>query len=604
MHILIPTTRYLYADLNENGKAVHIPESSFDILQTDFDIATHFSSIKSFNFKKISGIYIRASNQTDALITAIYAYKQYAAQNELQPNEEPDDVELVLEDDDPLLNTWPDGTYQQLPVIDLFEYLRQFNPYDEPFRHRGAYIQREQLDEQFDPYWASLAAPLIIETTHLNLDQLAKALEMQDRFVILIESENSGFSSSGFGIPIHITVPDDDTLPNHLKSFLFETNIEYVQIPKAEMAYLETLLPLFATHEGYAFAKNIDKTEIVNLLKEYRQNNFQGATDLHLLIKKAIRYTDGHCIDEQAMKRFFLNQDSKLLTKPIDHSTAYKKLHNLIGLEDVKIDLIRLIERMKFAARRKKAGLPNLDHHMAAVFAGSPGTCKTTVARIFGELLLEANVLTNNIFLEISRKDLIGQYVGWTAPKVQEVFDKAKGGTIFIDEAYSLLPMNHRDAFSEEALATIIQCMENNPETLVIFAGYTQEMMYFIQNANTGLRSRLTNIIQFDDYNSDELIQIFYYNIKQGNYVIEQTNEINEILRQFITNMHKFSSTSYGNGRLMRKLLSTAIGFMATRSPNNLNLLTPEDISVSCEELIKAETFIQQTQQKQIGFSI
>src|SRR5690606_36519441 len=140
----------------------------------------------------------------------------------------------------------------------------------------------------------------------------------------------------------------------------------------------------------------------------------------HLRIKKAIRYTDSHCIDEQAMKRFFLNQDSKLLTKPIDHSTAYKKLHNLIGLEDVKTDLIRLIERMKFAARRKNAGLPNLDHHMAAVFAGSPSTCKTTVARIFGELLLEAYVLTNNIFLEISRKDLIGQYVGWTAPKVQE----------------------------------------------------------------------------------------------------------------------------------------------------------------------------------------
>lgn len=135
-------------------------------------------------------------------------------------------------------------------------------------------------------------------------------------------------------------------------------------------------------------------------------------------------------------------------------------------------------------------------------------------------MLYEEGILVSYVFMEISRKDLVGMYVEWTAPNVVKVWDEARGGTIFIDKAYSLLDYSQGNSFSQEALAEIVRKMENDPTTLVIFAGYTEEMKEFVKNANSGLRYRFTNILEFSNYNLDEM----YYNFK---HLLEKEEYIN-----------------------------------------------------------------------------
>lgn len=242
--------------------------------------------------------------------------------------------------------------------------------------------------------------------------------------------------------------------------------------------------------------------------------------------------------------------------------------------------------------------------HKALVFMGNPGTAKTTVARLLGQILCAEGILQNNKFVEVSRKDLIGKYVGWTSNIVSEVFENAKGGTLFIDEAYSLLDEQGSAGFSSEALAEIIQQMENNPDTLVIFAGYTNEMIDFIERANTGLRSRITTIIEFKDYNHQEMFDIFNYMLKQENYHIDNYEKAKDIIFRFLNQLDKIQSKNLGNGRLMRKLFKTAVEYKAINNPSDFKTINVQDLELVAQAIIKSETLLNKVQEtnKNIGF--
>ena len=152
-------------------------------------------------------------------------------------------------------------------------------------------------------------------------------------------------------------------------------------------------------------------------------------------------------------------------------------------------------------------------------FMGNPGTGKTTVARIIGEIFKEREILSTGRFVEIHGRDLVGQYVGWTAREVQSQIRRAKGGVLFIDEAYSL-NAEHRGSFEDEAIATLIKEMEDKRDNLcVIFAGYNKEMEELLE-ANTGFESRIQFKILFNDYTEEELYKIFKKMCKEDNYKI------------------------------------------------------------------------------------
>ena len=153
-------------------------------------------------------------------------------------------------------------------------------------------------------------------------------------------------------------------------------------------------------------------------------------------------------------------------------------------------------------------------------FLGNPGTGKTVVARLLGQILYEAGVLKNNNFVECSRETLIGEYIGHTAVKTKEAISKAMGGVLFIDEAYSLYQKGSEKDFGQEAIVELLKAMEDHRgEFLCIMAGYTNEMKEFLQS-NSGLKSRFPNVIEFPDYTGDELTKIANIQAKSKDYVI------------------------------------------------------------------------------------
>lgn len=604
MNFIKPEIEYREVRSDEYGKIVSIPTSVYEKLKEDFETAIHLNVIDELNFKKINGIYIRAKSETDAIISAIYCYKKFAVDNHLSEEFELDCDEEYYEEfneEDDLFGRWQDGTYCYLPILTSSEFTNHhFKSYN-PYSMENNFVHKSELpSDVHNPFWSGLSFPIMININGANIDTMQRALQYENRLCILYETA----SAHPYALPMFTngdSTDEDIPLGQVQKDFIFEANLEYVSIPKPPIEYLVSIFKELTTQEQYTVAPSVDCEQIITQLIDYRRSKFESVLDIDRIIHKAARYSNGPILDEHAFTRLFVKEKVSM-----DHSSmegrALKELNKLIGLTDVKKELLRIVDRMKFAELRKQSGYSNIDHHMAAVFMGNPGTAKTTVARIFGQLLFDSKVLSNNVFVEVSRKDLIGKYVGWTAHKVQEVFEKGKGGTIFIDEAYSLV--NKEDGYSDEAFSAIIQNMEDNPNTLVIFAGYTNEMLNFVRNSNPGLRSRLTNIIQFDDYNEQQLLDIFHYHVERAGYELANRAEIDNSLHGFIKKMAHFDNNQMGNGRLMRKLLSTAIGYMAQRTPENINLLQVADIQFACKELFEAESILQQSQVKKLGFHI
>ncbi|WP_410649854.1 right-handed parallel beta-helix repeat-containing protein [Amycolatopsis sp. cmx-4-54] len=198
------------------------------------------------------------------------------------------------------------------------------------------------------------------------------------------------------------------------------------------------------------------------------------------------------------------------------------ELDAMIGLPGVKEEVRSLVDELQVNEWRRRAGLPvgAAGHHL--IFAGAPGTGKTTVARIYGKLLKALGVLPVGQFREVSRRDLVGQYIGHTAEKTATVFEEAKGGVLFIDEAYTLTRLAGSGGdFGQEAIDTLVPLMEEHrDEVAVIVAGYTGEMVDFLA-ANPGLASRFGKTIEFENYSPDELLAIFGRMASAGDYEVD-----------------------------------------------------------------------------------
>ncbi|MBD3879986.1 MAG: AAA family ATPase, partial [Quinella sp. 1Q5] len=235
------------------------------------------------------------------------------------------------------------------------------------------------------------------------------------------------------------------------------------------------------------------------------------------------------------------------------NNDAYADFQEMIGLVEQKA----LIEQIIAAHRVQKMRLDmNLDKQKAALhmcFTGTPGTAKTTVARLIAQILARDGVLKTGRFVECGRADLVAKYVGWTAKAVRDKFKEARGGVLFIDEAYSLSDGEHA-TFGDEAINTIVQEMENNRDTvIVIFAGYPDKMKEFLDR-NEGLRSRIAFHIHFPDYTPDELTDIFKLMAKRRGFEISA--EVAEHCKKIFKRVAK--KKNFGNGRFVRTLLEQA----------------------------------------------
>ncbi|MBR1597934.1 MAG: AAA family ATPase [Lachnospiraceae bacterium] len=249
---------------------------------------------------------------------------------------------------------------------------------------------------------------------------------------------------------------------------------------------------------------------------------------------------------------------------------AAKELDNMIGLKSVKDIIHKAVANARLNKICMDKGIRREKTSMHMIFTGNPGTAKTTVARLFAEIMKDEKILDLGKFVEVGRADLIGSHVGETAPMVKEKFKEAQGGVLFIDEAYSLVECQ-KNSFGDEAISTIVQEMENQRDkVVVIFAGYPEPMKEFLDR-NPGMKSRIAFQVNFDDYSKEELCDITKLMLSKKNYTLEKKamKKIENILDKVI------GREDFGNGRFVRKMIEKAELNLAER----LMSLPEEEIS-------------------------
>jgi hypothetical protein len=250
--------------------------------------------------------------------------------------------------------------------------------------------------------------------------------------------------------------------------------------------------------------------------------------------------------------RVVSRHDKALSADPHRVETLLAQLDAMVGLAGVKAEVRALIDEIQVNEWRREAGLAvgAASHHL--IFTGAPGTGKTTVARVYGELLRALGVLPDGRFKEVARRDLVGQYIGHTAEKTNAVFEEALGGVLFIDEAYTLSRSSGASAdFGREAIDTLVKLMEDHrDEIAVIVAGYTNEMLEFL-DANAGLASRFAKTLEFENYSPDELVLIVTRIAHNDDYLLGFG--LDDALREWFARIER--DQNFGNAREARRLL-------------------------------------------------
>jgi hypothetical protein len=236
------------------------------------------------------------------------------------------------------------------------------------------------------------------------------------------------------------------------------------------------------------------------------------------------------------------------------------ELEDLIGLAPVKEQVKRLVAELKAEKLRTEAGMPPSEKSRHMIFTGNPGTAKTTVARLLARIYAQLGVLANGHLIEVSRTDLVGEYIGQTAPRTTARFNQASGGVLFIDEAYSLVPPDSFRDFGYEAISTLLKLMEDHrDEVVVIAAGYPKEMQRFV-DSNPGIASRFPNTIGFADYSPDELWGIFKLYAEKAGFSL--LDGIEASFRRLVPDPRP---DAFGNGRFVRNVFEEAVTRQAMR---------------------------------------
>ena len=299
------------------------------------------------------------------------------------------------------------------------------------------------------------------------------------------------------------------------------------------------------------------------------------------------QYKDFSCVDAKVAKE-----------KP--KGSAYEELNEMIGLESAKRVINQALDSYKALKLFRDKGIvaDECSNHM--IFTGNPGTAKTTVARLFARILKDNDIIESSRIVEVGRGDLVGKYVGWTAPTIQKKFKEAQGGVLFIDEAYSLV--DDRDgSFGDEAINTIVQEMENHRgDVIVIFAGYPDKMEGFLQK-NPGLRSRIAHHVHFENYKPDELCDIARLIAKNKGMKLDEAavEKLHGIFEQAVL------QDDFGNGRYVRNVIEKAKMVQNSRLVHmDVESVTQDDIKRITAEDIEMPIIGAKQEKRKIGFAV
>lgn len=365
-----------------------------------------------------------------------------------------------------------------------------------------------------------------------------------------------------------------------------------IEFPDYNAKELELIFLSMAKKKGFRLDKEAtDKLHIeFENMYNRRGDTFGNARDVRNFLDTAI---ERRRIRHRSMSDDEIEKEGKLLTysdiagegvnKVVDIQEVMKELDELVGLEGVKRslrDLAATIRReQQLAQRRNRTPNINVSHYL---FLGNPGTGKTTVARLMGKILHSLGVISSPMVYEVTREDLVSRYLGETASKTRETVMKAMGAVLFIDEAYSLCNGGPHD-YGSESIHTLTPMLENYKGKFVcIAAGYTRDMIQFL-NMNRGLKSRFDETIEFEDYNVDELYQIFVSMATKKEFHLDKEALI--AARVLFEQAYARRDENFGNARTVRKALDRAIKNLSGRTAYDDTLSEDELMTITADDI-------------------
>jgi len=274
-------------------------------------------------------------------------------------------------------------------------------------------------------------------------------------------------------------------------------------------------------------------------------------------------------------------QQAEKEEKPETIEELKAELQTYIGLEEVKKEVDTLINLVTIQKLRKENGLPTNDLSLHMVFSGNPGTGKTMIARLMARIYKSLGILSKGQLVEVDRSGLVAGYVGQTAIKTSEGIEKAKGGVLFIDEAYALTNRGGND-YGQEAVDTLLKAMEDNRDDLiVIVAGYIELMQEFVRS-NPGLDSRFNRFLHFPDYTIDEMMSIFDMRCTQSGYALAE--DARPVLRDVIK-LESMDVKGFGNARGIRNLFEKAVTAQANRLATDPEITKEDLMSLTADDI-------------------
>lgn len=378
---------------------------------------------------------------------------------------------------------------------------------------------------------------------------------------------------------IIMAVPDHRQQQYYLRRLSFEQDFVVIRIPKPESGYYERLMTAYLHEWKVQTAQDVEIPVLVQKLKSYRGTLF-SEQDIFRLTDKAMEHSEKEVLEHAD---FELYGEAGI-------RCGMKKLNRLIGLANVKRTLQGLV-----AVQRYQSDVSDLQMHRNLVFSGPPGTGKSVVAQLYGEILAEIGV-SNGKFVSAARKDMIGQYLGHTAMKMHALFERADGGVLFIDEAGSLAA---DDEYTKECITELVRYMEERPQTTVIFASYPAQIEAFLSK-DPGLSSRIRKTVRFEGYTDEELCRIFELFAGDAGWELDQS--AGDALLSYIRDCRVQKQENFGNAREMRKLLETAIETGCLRwmeTGNGSRKIRSEDLEAAGKELLPEKSI-----KRTIGFEI
>lgn len=565
---------------------------------------------------------------------------------EYEDFESPDNYEDFDNHDDDSYEEWKDqDVWEENPwKIPILEYgtisSESGGSFNNPFYNSGMGFGRAADKDSRTPYWKSLRKETICVEFNIGTFQanyyfssaVFKRFKKNRHIFVLIvdrfskydtdteDDKNTESTEDDWGWESdHYSVSSND---EQITYFVLEQSADIVSIhhKKESLAeYYKNLFESWVDYHGCSLIKdfpldtitkkivrmdNPDKSEMIDKVISYVIKDFESPRELT---------TDDFNVLNKLRGLGF----SKKLEKEEKHKSIDRLERSLVGIDNIKDDINGIVETFKYNKRRVSLGLKNGGYHNVHMMLGAPGTAKTTVAKILGDIMVEEHLLDNNRFISINGAELKGMFVGHSAPKVKALFEDYE--IIFIDEAYAIAAKNNgeSDSFSQEAISQLIIELENHGmDRLVIFAGYggpnvsdqDNKMLDFLK-CNPGIRSRINSTIVFESYNADQMLDIFKKQAKMSQYRIPKAAD--KYVLEFFSERAK--EEDFGNGREARSLLENATVQAAKRiskvpdkkvTKQMLQQLTVNDICKAIERMRKAQQSQKGAKKRSLGFQM